>query len=295
MTNLITGMMKVLKKNYLITNSNTISVTSGSGTISNIYDLNKATRWQSSGASDIVTEIIEIEFNSAVAINAMAFLNFNWKEFQAFYDSGGAWTEFEGVYSDEGFIIGDVYGTGIYGSASYGMTDKLKYTDNSRDSRYFEFTEVSSLTKIRIETTATQTANQEKSLYELYIGKTIGTFTEDLACYPNSYEAISRYTNNSVLEKSNGGSVRIEKSDKYRSVLSIRELWETNDQELIENMIDEGEFNIYPSGGSGEYTINGWRARDMYNVVFVGDLQAQHAVGRDSNIGYNYDFELRET
>lgn len=273
----ITGNFKVFYKNYLVDYGNAITVLSGSTSVSNMYDFDRNTRWASSGSNDTTTEYIEIEFETSQSINRIMLLNMNWKEFTIQYDNAG-WQNFTNVYS--------------YKSDS--PASSINITTNSDVARYFEFDAVTT-SKIRIEILKTITANQEKYLYELYIGKEIGTFIDDITSKPNDYGAIASYKRAQYLEKSNGGLIKIERADKYQAKVNLKQIWDTNDLTILQSMFDLGEVAIYPCGAYPQYALErGWRIQDVYHVMIKGDEQSEFDVGRDKTLGQNFKFDLLE-
>lgn len=281
MASTITGMMKVFYKNYLKAYSAgmTFTVSTGTSSASYAYDQDPTSRWISSGSSDIITETIEIVFQNALSINRIMALGMNWKNFTVKYDpDGSGYVDFAAVYSKKDDV-----------SAS-----SITYTTNTETSRYWEFTTVTAL-KVKFTINTTQTANAEKYVYELYIGKEIGTFTDDLTGNPNtfnpSFEDGAKY-----LEKSNMGQIVYERGKKMRAQVKLKNIWETVDKANIATMFSEREFGISLCGSDGsQYVDEPWRLQDFYNVIIKGKLSGKFSIGRDSAMGVDQDFELNET
>lgn len=274
----ITGMMKVFYQNKLLTEIFSMTVSSGDGSKTNLYDLDRETYWQSSGSNDTTQETIEIVFNATQTINRILLLNHNFKEFKIQYWNGSAYADFAAVYSLK----------------TDSVASKIDYTDNAQTTRYFEFTAVST-TKIKIYATKTIVANAEKYLYELYIGQEIGTFVEDLAGSPNRYTPVPQNYNSQFLKKSNGGMIRFNSANKFSADFALSELWESTDQTIIQTLFSQGQFAFWPCGGDNYYTNEiGWRLSDFYSVVIDGALSAQFAVGRSKTIGINQSFKVYE-
>jgi len=279
MANTITGMMKISYKNYLIDYANAITVSSGSTTAANMYDLDRNTRWLSSGSSDAVQESIVVTFDYEQTIDRIMLLNTNFKNFTIKYWNGSAWTNFTNVYSKK--------------TDSSPVTG-ISITTNSDIARYFEFDSVTT-TGIQILINTTIVANAEKYIYELYIGKEIGTFIADLTSKPNDYNVMSSYKRAQYLEKSNGGVIKIERADKYQAKVNLKQIWDSEDLIILQTMFDYGECLIYPCGAYDQYTYErGWRIQDAYHVLVKGDEQSDFDIGRDKNIGQNFKFDLLE-
>lgn len=279
MANTITGYMKAFYKNFLIDYSNAITVSSGSTTVANIYDLDRSTRWLSSGSDDLTTEYIEITFDSSQTINRIMILNCNWKQFQIKYDLAGVYTDFTNVYSKK---------------TDTSPVSLISVTTNSDVARYFEFDSVTT-TKVRFYIDKTIVANAEKYAYEIYVGYEIGTFIADLTSKPNDYSVTNSYKRAQYLEKSNGGMIKIERADKYQAKVNLKQIWDSTDLIILQTMFDYGECVIYPCGAYDQYTYErGWRIQDAYHVLVKGDETSDFDIGRDKNIGQNFKLDLME-
>ena len=80
----ITGMMKVLKTNYLIDLSPTITCSSNDDDKSKFFDLDEDSQWVSVGSDDTTTETIEIDFTVATDIDRI-----HLKHLQMFFSENG--------------------------------------------------------------------------------------------------------------------------------------------------------------------------------------------------------------
>jgi hypothetical protein len=275
--NTITGFTKVFYKNYLVEYGRSITVSSGNTTASRMCDLDRSTRWQSSGSDDTTQESIVIQFDYAQTIDRICLLNFNWKEYTIKYDNSG-WTNFTNVHS----VKDDAAVTGI------------SSTTNTSDSRYYEFDSVTT-SQIQILIDKTIVANAQKYIYELYIGAEIGTFVLDISCSPNSFDFTPSIKKEMLLEKSNGGMIKIDRADKFRGELDLKQVYESTDLAIIYEMFDYGEVAFYPCGADTHYTTErGWRMVDFYHVIVSGDLDSNFNVGRDKSLGQDFKFKLME-
>ena len=283
----ISGMMKALDTNFLITLRPSFTVSSNSDDIGNIYDLDNDTFWASSGSDDLTTETIEIDFTNSVDIGAIHLKDINWKEYTIEYWTGSAWSALTIVDSD----IDSVYGEAIYGDSEYN-NGTIDYSNNTLDARYFEVSQTT--TKLKISITKTIIADEEKQAGEIYIGDLIGTFIDDITCSPNSYTPTPISSEPLILTKSNRGSIRVARGAKYNAKFRVRELWEADDRELVQNMYLAGEFVIYPCGGARAYEDIGFRITDFYHVIWDGDFSNPWSVGRNKDMGIDISFELRE-
>lgn len=273
----ITGFAKVFYKNFLVDQGNSVTVSSGSTTAKYIKDLDRETRWLSSGSDDLTQESIVVAFDYPQTIDRIMLLNFNFKKYTIKYDNSG-WVDFANVYTTK---------DGAVSSA-------ISETTNTESARYYEFTPVTT-SQIQILVDTTQIANAQKYLYELYIGEEIGTFKLDIACSPNSFDASPSVKKSQLLEKSNGGMIKLDRADKFRGELSLTQVFESTDLAIIYEMLDFGEVAIYPCGADTHYTLErGWRMLDLYHVIVDGDLTSNFNVGRDKTLGQDFKFKLME-
>ena len=268
---------KVLEKNQGLLIDSTITPSTGSGE-DNIFDNSRSTFWISSGSDDTTDETLTIVFTQSITFDRII-LSGNIKALKIEY--GSSPTAFTNVYSNNKQSL-----TGIdYNYTSDTLTGYEGY--------FFEFDSVTS-DEIKITMKKTNTADQEKQVYQVYIGSEIGTFTEDITSSPNSFNAVSSAKNQIELLKSNGGTYSIDRSDKYQVEMELFELWETDDQDIYYSMIDTREITFYPCGGSTNYTQRGWRIQDFYTVIAIGEESGNFAHGRDKDLGIIAPLMLKE-
>ena len=294
MANTITGMVKILKQSFFLTKGFTLAVLTGSSTKDNIFDLDRATQWTSSGSNDSTLETVIVTFTTAQSINRLMIIDMNFKQFNIQYWDGTAYTDFTGVFDTAPSNTG-VYGTGTYGSTVYGTegtTSAINFLINGDTTKYFEFDTVST-TQVRISVTKTIATDAEKFLHQFYVGAEIGTFIDDITSSPNSYSAVKSASRSNYIPLSNGGTVKYKRSDKYASKFKLKELWETSDQDIVNAMYDDGQFAILPCGAV-PYIQRGWRLEDLFHVIIQGDLESDFSIGRVADIGLEYQFSLLE-
>ena len=121
MSNKITGMMKFLKRDYLITQSFTPTVSTGSDSFINTYDLDDSTYWISIGSNDFTEETIDVVFDVSQNIDRIVLRLMNFKEFTLQYWDGAAYADFQNVFSSQvqTGVSGGSYGNGVYGQTQY--------------------------------------------------------------------------------------------------------------------------------------------------------------------------------
>lgn len=277
MATTITGNIKVLEKNQGQLIDSTITPSTGSGE-NDIFDNDRSTFWISSGSDDTTDETLTIVFDQAVTFDRILLYG-NIKALKMTYGAGA--TNFANVFSNDGQTLTNL---------DYNYTSD---TLTGYDGYIFEFDSVTS-DQINITMKKTNTADQEKKVYELYVGEEIGTFIEDVTSSPNRYDPISSAKNQIELMKSNGGSYSIDRSSKFQAVLELFELWETADQTIYYAMLDQREVTWYPSGGYTTYTQRGWRVNDFYSINVIADEHAKFAHGRDKDLGIIAPLTLKE-
>ena len=289
----VTGMVKLFYQNYLLSDTPTYSATSGAGA-SNIGDIDRSTKWQSSGSSDTIVETIQVTFSQSLTMDRVVLINMNFKTFSVKYWDGSAWVDFTGVfYSQDTVVPVGIYGSSVYGGLHGYAISGANIDNNELNTRYFAFDSVST-TSLLITVTKTIIPNAQKFMHELYAGVEIGTFSDDIMCKPNSYSATVRASDSMIITKSNGGRIRYEKSDKYRARISLKQVTGSNDTGILDEVFTYGELAIWPCGGKNDYTTRGMRIQDFYSVVVSDDQESDFDIGRDPGIGVNQSFGLDE-
>jgi hypothetical protein len=274
----ITGNAKVFYKNYMygLAASNVVVST---GASDNLVVKNKYRRWFSVGSNDTITETIVVTFPAAKTIDRIALLIMNWKEFNAQYWNGSAYADFAGVISD----------------SSSTPAASLSETTNALDCKYYEVTSVST-TEVKFSITKTITTDSQKYVGNIYIGREIGTFTDDITSEPNKVDAF--LIQGEVYKTPTGlGQYQILKNayGKFRAKIKIKRMNESADITIINTMFAEREVGFLLNGGVSGYAAKGWDMCDFSNCLVKGDIDGNHAIGRDTSMGYNYSVELLET
>ena len=278
MATTITTNVKVFDKNIGLIVGSTITPSSGSSE-DTVFDNDRSSFWISSGSDDATDETLLIVFDESITFDRLIFGKTNCKAFKITYDASP--TSFSNVYTNDGQSL-----TGI----------DYNYTSDTLDGAEGYFFEFDSVTTDRILITMkkTNTADEEKKVYDIFLGTELGTFIQDITSSPCSFNPLSSVKNQIERIKSNGGSYSIDRSDKYQVEIELFELWEPTDQTLYYSMIDTREITFYPCGGSTNYTQRGWRIHDWYVCNVFGNESASFAHGRDKNLGINADMVLKE-
>lgn len=277
MATTITGNIKVLNKNQALIVGSTVTPSTGSGE-NNIFDNDRTSFWISSGSDDTTDETLTIVFDSSVTFDRLI-LSGNIKALKMTYGAGAS--AFSNVFSNNGQALSGL----DYNYTSDTLTGYAGYI--------FEFDSVTS-DQINITMKKTNTADQEKKVFELFVGEEIGTFIDDITSSPHSYDPTSSVKNQIQLMKSNGGHYSIDRSNKFQVEMEFFELLETADQDIYYSMLDNREITWYPCGGKTTYTQRGWRIQDFYACNVFGDESANFAHGRDKNMGITAQMSLKE-
>lgn len=271
-------MVKVFEKNQGLIVGSTITPSTGSSEDA-VFDNDRSSFWISSGSDDTTDETLLIVFDQNVTFNRLIMGETNAYKFKITYDASP--TNFTNVYTNDGQSL-----TGIdYNYTAETLTGYSGY--------FFEFDTVTT-DRILITIKKTNTPDEEKKVYNIFLGLEIGTFTEDITSSPNSFTPIASVKNQIELKKSNGGSYSVDRSDKYQAEIELFELWETDDQDIYYSMINNREITFYPCGGSTNYTQRGWRIQDWYVCNVFGDLSGNFAHGRDKSMGIIADMTIKE-
>jgi len=201
-----------------------------------LYDNDDKTRLLSSGSDDLTDEVLEIEFSSSYDIDRLFIGNSNIKSGKVEYWNGSSWVSVWTI------------------------------TNNASSSLYKEITSVST-TKVKLTMSTTQTANDEKYLYQFRAMEEIGEVeTNPSKILPMFKDKASNHTTSS------GGNVNVLFGVKYRGIYDFTDAG-VNDMTLFKLLKDRATaFYVYNSGGSTSYNQYGFRVDDMYLVNYVNDF-----------------------
>lgn len=249
-----TGGIKFFEKSQCLSKYGAIATaTSSSVNAKNILNYNIFTNWKSVGSDDLTTETIEITFDQAT-IDRIFLRDTNFKEFNVkYWDGVSSYIDFTNV-------------EGLDGSLGGGISE----TTYDKDTAYYEFDEITT-TKIQIQATKTQIADQQKYLFNFYCTSEIGTFEgfpsiprEDTDQNASEFKLLSGRT--SILK----GNRQFEYSMRFN-------YWPyKNDYDILQTLFDRQEpFLVWLCGGKYESTDfkferRNWRLKDIYNVQYSG-------------------------
>ena len=154
----ISGQIKFFERSSALYKDGTTATASTGSGANNILTNNQRVYWQSSGSDDTTTETITVTYDQTVTIDRIALNRINWKEFTVQYDASGVATDFTNA-------------TGLDGATASG---NISETDFSDEVAYYEVDSITT-SEIIITATKTQTADQEKILYNLFTTVELGT------------------------------------------------------------------------------------------------------------------------
>ena len=234
--------LKFYKPNK-INAAQSFSFTSASATLKQyIFDDNRNTQLISIGSDDITDEEWIVTFGSSVTLDAIFVDNHNIKAGNIQYsdDSQVSWKDFSSA---------------------------IAWSGNSNTVDFFEFTQVSGITDLRLTMQTTIVVDAQKVVGQLRALELIGEMVRN----PSSY----KITNVKAAARNKSQKGRLVKTTFGFSVM-IRSTWNkitATDMDLLESLdVDYESFYIYPCGGQSTYTERGWRVRDLYLVSIDNDF-----------------------
>ena len=239
--------------------------TSSSATLTRyLYDNNYNTRLVSSGSNDATPEIYTISFAATITATAI-FLGYNnFKNFTIQYsdDDQGSWSDFSSAIAE---------------------------TANAVNYNFYEFTEVSGITDLRVTANTTITTNAEKQLGQLRIFFLIGEVSA------NPYNITNPYNENSVVhELGDGGNVYVQFGKKILMTIDFDDATEA-DSVIFRTLKDRyAPFYTYPNGGLSTRTQEPFRVQDMFLTNYVNPYEPNIRNGFLLDIGTEISLELQE-
>lgn len=251
------GIKFFTRSQCLVNDNTTIVASSGQAAAERCLDRNPITYWRSVLSDDTITEELEIIFPSNQTFDRILLLDHNFKSYNIKYFSGGTYVHFASV-------------SGLDGSLS-----NITETVYSKDTSYYEFTQVTS-SKIRIQITETQVADDQKYLNQCIVTTELGT----LVGHPDiKGTELNRQLRN---EKMLSGRVLTQKSDEVFEVDLDFKTYPASLEDDIDLMFQlhdsENTFLIWLCGGKygSNYFKNqmrGYRLRDVYNVQMISSVK----------------------
>lgn len=270
----ISNGIKFLTKSYadIDYDASTVGMTSGSSSRDNMRDRRAWTYTQSLGSNDATTETWTVTFDGSYSISRLILAKNNFKNFNVKYYNGSSYVDFANVVTKEG------------------TQATVTETANAKTTNYYEFDAVAT-TAIQLTLNTTQTADAEKTLYELYVGAEVGT----LAGYPAFRPTFHR---EQLDKKSIRGRDKFTLLDEqFLCALAFAKYPTAADHAIIQSLWDGWqEFVVYPCGGNVDqfrFPEKGNRLEDFYLVWFQGDFAPNYDQGCYA-LGLTYNVQLVE-
>ena len=223
------------RRNFIDT-STAFSITSGTGTISNLIDRNPGVRWTSVGEnSDANTAVVRWTPGSATNISTIMLQNHNFENLVITYNSGST------------------------------FSPAITQASNTASNSFFRFTSVT-VTHIDVIVTATHIADAEKFLGEMIVSNLKTEF--DTNPLSGGFSPI-RYKKGQEYELSDGGIVSIFLAQKYRADISLHYI-STQTVDSLTAIYNEHNNLIFVPFGVDTFTT-AWEGTAEH-VNWIGDF-----------------------
>jgi len=254
----ITGGIKFFERSSALYKDGTRAVCDyDSSAANNILTNNQRVYSQTSSAnSDAVTVTWTVTFSGDKTIDRIILNRHNFKSFTVQYDVAGTPTDFTNT-------------VGLDGATASGNIAETAFSD---ETAYYEFDSVTT-SIITITATATQTANQEKIIYNLFTTAELGTLE-----YPPQITALP-FTRNPRQSANLSGLANIQKGfETVAFSLSFESHPSQSDMDLLTTLHDRDlSFLVWLCGGKRStsdfrYQVKGYRLRDIYNMQTPGPI-----------------------
>lgn len=240
--------LKFFDTNQLDDENTSYTFTSASTSLSNyLWDNNKYTKLQSSGSNDSTAEEWEFSFTSTITVDAMQMVTHNIKNFDIEYslNNGSTWAYFY-----------DVVNEGYTG-----------YAGNTATSNYFDVTQVTGITDIKLTLYTTIVANNEKYMGQFRILEDIFEISKNPSRNNSEYEENSR-----LHRLGDSGNVYIYFGDKYHDTFLFTDATDTDITNLRNLKQRKEPFFILPGGGDTSLTQEPFRIEDMFYVNYINNF-----------------------
>jgi hypothetical protein len=273
---MITGGVKFFTKNFsLLKNGASATASSNSSGALNILSFFPYTMWESVGSDDLTAEEILIDLGGVKTFDRIFLMDMNFKNFDVMYLVEEVYTHFANVITVN----------------STSMTN-ITETIYSRDSAYYEFTEVSAQ-HLRIRINTTQIADAEKYLTTLVATLELGTFEGFPKVTPMS-------DRNEIKTQTIGGKFSVQKTNPTFDIsMKFSRYPVEDDLTVLETLFErEDPFLVWLCGGrtgSDYFKFNqrGWRLKDLINMQLVGNFSNEFDDGM-YKLGFNKTLKFEE-
>lgn len=255
--------MEFIYQNYINTTTQFSVGAGNTGTLANLFDRNRSTLFSTNGYGSNTAATLTWQTASAFVVSRIAITGHNLKDFRIYHS---------GVTANTFALTG------------YNTTTSV-WTTNSQTSTYL-IVPTTTVTSLSIQMNAAFTADTEKVIAELYIGKEWVTFPMN----PDSDSYSPKIIEENVLHKmSDGGTVRYHLGDKFKTSIGLTFL-STAQRTQFKTVYDSfTPFNFVPFP-----TENNWDG-DMYECNWVNGFDFLKLQNNIIGNGYQAEIKLEET
>jgi hypothetical protein len=243
-----------------------VSATASQGSAYAQYVLNRSnvSAWLTTGSVDADNTTLTIDFNEDRYVTDLLLLKHNFKSFTVKYWNGSSYVAF---------------------------SPAIAPTNNTAASNHYEVTGVET-SRIQITILGTQTANQDKYLYQFIATEQLGQL--------NAWLMIKNPTHsrNRIKNKTLSGKLNIvENVGGFSCRLTVKSLTNSSDLNLIEELYAANEgFLVWLCGGDESQFLTrrqGYRMEDIYLMKCTDEYQPEYVDGVYKN-GIKIEIDLQE-
>jgi hypothetical protein len=203
--------IKFYEKSYLDIDSQNITITvtdatatnSGQSYVDFVRNRNNETAWMTTGSDDAANTQIDIDMAETLAIDRLLIVKHNLKAYTIQYHNGSSYVDFSTAINE---------------------------TTNTKSTNEHIFTEVQA-SKIRIITTGTQVADDDKFIYQILICKSLG----QLEGYPEIKKPVYS-ANKRVIKLLSGKSFIARQRGAFSCTLDVKNYNITADLNILESI-----------------------------------------------------------
>lgn len=273
---MITGGVKFFSKNFaLLKDGASATASSNTDGAKNILSFFEYTVWESIGSDDTTTEEVIINLGADRTFDRIFLLDMNFKNFDVMYWDGAAYVHFASVLA-----------------INEESKANIAETTYSRDTAYYEFTEVTT-DLIRIRILSTQMTDEQKYLTTLVATSELGTF--------NGFPKVSpRSDRNEIKNETLSNKFVIQKTTPSKDItMRFSRYPDSDDLALLEELFDrEDPFLVWLCGGrvgSDYFKFNqmAWKLKDLINMQLTGSFSNEFDDGI-YKLGFNKSLKFEE-
>lgn len=240
----------------LLNTTTMVTVSSGTGTVSYLFDRNLSIDYQSDGYTGATSTVLTVTFDNPTVISRLMLQNHNLKAFRAFYDGVTAST----------------------------FTPAILVTGNSETSHYFAFASTT-VSSISVQMDDVIDAGQERSIGELVVTDSKATFDFN----PNSTNYDPKLFKQKIKHTMpDGGTNLFIVGSKFQASIVLKFVGETF-KDTLRTLYDNGA----PLYFIPEATTASW-AGEAHEVVWVNDWDFTYAENSRTQ-GYDGKILIEET